>query len=1475
MQLLQKLLVTPHAASQESIQANPRREQIERSSQQQVDNATAPRRQLSDSQAKRMQQWTRTLPELEARGWRFAPVQLSATDDQFLFEFEVKLTLRTTAEDMVAMCRTISRKLLRDFPPEIFLQRPAVLEYLLHLVRQPLLPTTAIITGNEDVASELSLDQAMEVSLGVNYFDAVGSSTYSSKRGNLTGAVLMSAITAIESLIAALNQATIDATDPTLVIDEYTVPAPANHFPDSYDHRRHYYPRSAVNARGNRAQLNRHEDDEIGYSLSGAVYKIVMSLLPLVRIKTHPRLHILNILHTCVHHLAEKEVNNAAASDEISPLDKQRVETILYVLSDVCRPISADGEDSNQRPLSVQWRCLELAIQLLQLHPEQMYTVSANVTQLPVDIQHDPRILIPAELWHTIKTWFSSPISLRVPDVDCNRDNVVKILSNLDSSIPSFLQLKQTARQDCNEMESFVASAKHCSSFAFSEWPLSSRFTCQNALKVLNASTVWKRRDTPAIGSGIAFAVWRALEECNDSSLNLDLMRCIVSRSINLSIKSSDETSSAIATDFFAKMSAVFDNDPDGSKSRTNFITLVVANRPVLSHLLWALLALENESSSEVPNEQLVSLWRLVGLFAQECEHLQEDQLADLRTLIPSLQLLAYHEPASTLDQKSSSTRFARSCLAQLLNRLESHASVCERLLLISRCLLHTSPILRVSAASGVRRVLTRDLQVSMSKLGEDSRDDPFTSLEDPVIDANTSWEAKLVELALPSDGPDNDCHNPSRRHNLSERTRKLAQLYEIVRTTTLHVQQSALKELNLLIETIPHGTMQVLEELEETAKIFQLCHDVVAGHVSQESSKEQHSLYPSVIRLLRNLLFRSEALRIKARSSADFLRDVLPLIFDSQLDVRVYMYYVVLLLTCSSESLIEHNLDILMRRPTPTQQPVVPELVSRTFGLYASRWSRCGIPILRDQMIVKTLLEEQSQGDSNWLQSIEAIINSRAVFPAVDDEKDARNTTSRSNNATLTLPPEYDFIVSKLRGAPSHGKFLNAVYHLSELCHASRASRQKLAQEWESIFERYLTVEPKSLRDEVIVGAVLHIIAAFTCEMSRSDQLRLVLVSKRAFLPLLQRSKTTFFPQELARLLLHLSRSQVADLFPSLVADTEIVSIVCTTFSMYSTDPVLHAVMLQLFEMLVLSVGRQRVAVEAPFHNIIRQRIVEMVSPLFTIVSRHRMPGSFLDHDVFCTAVRGIVSVLRTISHKELTSGNSSVQHSDAAFILDGSWCSRLIFHHSSAVRAVGFSILADFADSDVQLRMLEMAAGTASDATESDAVRSQACKVVTTVLLHFSSLSNAQKAQATAVLAHGEAIVLSTSKQLVGALKSEKILVQSCGAYTRLLLVLLSNKAALAERLGSITDALLTANQEHDLFPELVKVRQPIILLYCCSSSVSNLREHVRATPGTRYCRVVREKQDLRFKLHVTARRQPVNLATNGTTQRAGAYN
>uniref|UniRef100_H3GSC3 Uncharacterized protein n=1 Tax=Phytophthora ramorum TaxID=164328 RepID=H3GSC3_PHYRM len=190
------------------------KEQVDASDEEDEQEQVASVEQLSVSRELLGRRRAPKVAGLEAAGWSFAQVTLSSVDEQFLFEFEVKLQLRTETQDLVTNCATFRNVLLRNFPAEVFLQRPAVLQYLLHLVQQPILPgSPATVRAQSDSVME----RAMEVSMGVNYFDEMMNTTFSHKRGNLSGAVVMASLKAIESFLYALRLTRRACLDPTAV----------------------------------------------------------------------------------------------------------------------------------------------------------------------------------------------------------------------------------------------------------------------------------------------------------------------------------------------------------------------------------------------------------------------------------------------------------------------------------------------------------------------------------------------------------------------------------------------------------------------------------------------------------------------------------------------------------------------------------------------------------------------------------------------------------------------------------------------------------------------------------------------------------------------------------------------------------------------------------------------------------------------------------------------------------------------------------------------------------------------------------------------------------------------------------------------------------------------------------------------------------------------------------------------------------
>lgn len=1385
----------------------------------------------SSSQTRTARQWSRRVPELEARGWRFAPVPLAFADEQFLFEFEVRLDLRTATEDVVGICNTIRSSLLRDFPAEVFLQRPAVLQYLLHLIRQPLLPPTTTDKPNGERPNVM--DRVMAVSLGVNYFDAIGSATFSPKRGNITGAVLMAGIAALESFLAAIRGTFAHAVDPMRIVSDPKMSA-EYHYVDAYDHRRHLYPRSVVDRQMlqqiERGGVNGTEPAGV-FSLAGAIYRIFMSLLPLVRNATHPRLHILNLLHFALEDLLERQ-NDDVGPDEVNELDKQRVELIFEVLGNVCRPLTGPSTiGACQNPIgllsSAELKLVELATRLLKLYPPATYRVEMAAPGTGSDETERKRIQVPPILWKALKTWITSPAALQMPSLDWDRSHAVEFFGQLDDTLPSYVELNNSVQEDVREMQAFVAVAEHNRTSHFVHWTPLAGCSLQVALNVIQATDVWdKEKDVPIIADGVAFACWRALGHPEGATLAVEDARLMQEIVLHLSgamlspVNTRLFAKGELATKALQRLGAVlnYESDPDSlsADSRDEFVRSVMCCQRVLESVLWSIALLEDERG-EQHEERIAALWGLVTAFVHGSESFTGEELARLRMLIPVLQLLAYREYGN-VSEAAQTHQATRSQLVGLLNRVETQVSLCERLLLISRCLLHNSVYLRSSAASGIRQILSRDFQDSRgSGTTLSSLKDPFARSLDDDDEPDATWETKLVEYPLPSNDMGSKSYETVGGHDLSSQLRKLANLCNIVRTANDLVQESALKEVNLIIESSSAVVLTLLDEVAETSKLAELCREILSGKLVQGDADgmAKVSLVPLALRLLRNLLFRSESLRKSVRSSADFLRDVLSHLFDARLAVRMQMYYVVLLLTCSADYFVpgafggEGN---SISRDTSVQ---IPALVEHTFGLHCTRWQRCSMPVLSSSRIAEAVTSFADQVNAIWLQAVQASI-STPLKPnsgdiAGDEDGRARSIgTDMDSSFPASIMAEYAALTHRLRGAPSHGKFLNALYHLITLCRASVTASCRLADEWETVFKRYVTVEPKSERDEVIIGAVIHTIAVVLPEMSRAAQLRVLFVVKRAFLPLLRRSVCTLFGLESARLLLHMSRGQVRDVFPSLVADTDLFATICTNYSSeYSTKPALHAVMLELIQSFVVSLRGIHFEPTAPFHNVIRQRMVAMISPLVTIVCRHRLPGSYLGHDVFCSAVSCLVHIYAVIPRNELLAGDSSFQHTDVPIIVDGSWSSRLIFHHESSMRALGFSVLRQFANAEVTMRMLELAVETALDRSECDIVRGEAFSVIGQVLLQYPTFSNEEQVQISSMASSGHSFTSTTPRQLVDALMSDNVCLQASIGLVKIIRVLLAQRDALPTAFGAIATALKNVETESEFYPAVVQVR------------------------------------------------------------------
>ncbi|KAG2780093.1 hypothetical protein PC129_g1774 [Phytophthora cactorum] len=1351
---------------------------------------------------------------LEARGWRFAQVTLTSVDDQYLFEFEVKLQLRTESRDIVAACAKFRNELLRDFPAEVFLQRPAVLQYLLHLVQQPILPESPGTMSGESGHGDALMERAMEVSLGVNYFDEMLNKSFSNKRGNLSGAVVMASLKAVESLLYALKLSRRTCLDPT-----YVVYAPNVHVElfDSYDTRRVLYPRASMEVEDDvgRTSRQRGTSQLEQYSLSGAIYKIFISILPLMRSARHPRLHLLNLLSSALSDLPEKGGVNPADTS-VQELDKLRLEHILDILSGICRPVSLEQAGNtmvdNELELThcMTWKLVELVLQLLRLYPSSQYIVEEALKKDTSggDCPKPDRsggIIIPRLLWEAVKLWVAHPLFPEVAAQEWKDESLIQGLSSIDPTIPAFVELKHSSQQDARLILAFVDFAKtHREQLAdFGPREVPAILNLEVAQKTIQTRYAFDDMDTEIIADATLQAIWSALTsdtENDNGRLTESEIETIQFVLCDL-LSGLGETKASTSHDpmvfyFFRGLMDLIDSLSKETKRvsadcRHRFNTEVLCEPKFLTLLL---LVLARQDAGDQRNN--AAFWTILRAAMNQLARFSSDKLALLIPVVPMLQHFAYIDPSENSSREQRSTQPQ---LAEVLNRVETIVPDHTRHLLMCRCLLHESSYIRKAAASGILRLLSRVNPPCVDWISKhkEIHDDPFGGTF-AYDNKDVNLEATLMETPLSLSRASE--YQPS-ENELSSHLSKLSHLHKVISGSSSgfeSMKEAALKELVMFIENASVEMFSLFEELDKFSEIMELLRAIF----EKEAGRNDSSMTLQALLLFRTLLLRSRLLRSAMRRNCGTMELLMPLIFHSSASIRAQMYYILLLLTCSAENFIPTGAPVESLNtdePTSSEDARIPEMLKSTFGLYSSRWTRCFIVTcsLKQQLQASSeLLAKQT--DSSWLQEVK-----KSITNSDGDE------TKRDGEFDSLLGAEYTLITQKLRDAPSHGKCLNAIYHVMTICTAWRFARARFVEEWEGDFQRYFAVSPKNERDEVIVGALVSILSVMFCAMVRGEQLRALVVVKRKVLPLLKRSQSKAFSLEVARLLLNVSESKVSDLFLSLAADTDIISTICTKYSaVYATEPVLHGLMLEVLLRFARGMGENvgpRLS-EASREKICK-RLLEMLSPLLTVVCRHRVPGSFSERDVFAVGSQCMVAILTTLPRESLLASDSPLEHTDSSILLDGGWASRFLFDHVAPIRELGFRVIEHAAASNPSSRLLEMAFETSRDDTESDAVRAAACSALTQEIVRYHERPPDRQA-ALIKMCHGTAFARKALRSLSGALKGNKLLARTASAFARLVRVLYIQKDGLASHFGDMQEELEAAEEEYDVYPLLIQV-------------------------------------------------------------------
>lgn len=1383
------------------------------------------------------------LSETASSGWRFPPVVLSIVDEQYLFEFEVKLKLRTTIEDIVRICQSFRNELLRNFPVEVFLQRPTILQYLLYLVQQPFLPGyDEVTTATTADAVNEAMESALELSFGVNYFDELDSASFSLKSSNLTTAVFMAAMRAIESFVYALQRASRVCLNPVYLVHESTLGG--EEFLSTLDSRRMFYPRAMLDP----TTAPSHETGPSGvgeagdsgsaseFSLSGAIHGLFTSLLPLLVSSHHPRSHVLNVLHLALPLLSERGISNPFAKAEA--MNKTRIEQILSLLGDFCVPVGQDlAQITESLTQSVTWRLLELLVRLLQLHPPSSYQVESSSSRS--ESSSNQTIIVPDKVWCFVMMMCTS--SLRIEHLAKNEwkvDNIIGFLSEIDPSVVSFLESKREAERSRKDVKQFIQLSKEVAAAVEKSadvTEMAAHLSIEDALKVAQAINELHDSDLEYATEGILQSFWAALTSSSSSRLSAkeaDSVRAILMKFFDASTAQRGGARLQSVSYFFHQLSRVLSGGQCSigvlsSGDRHHFVVDVLCEPNFfVSLLLRGAAATESHKRTAEDNHDVDTMWPVIALVLRELASASDVEIAPLDSVIPLLQHFAFMESS---ENSPPQLRPAQPQVVDLINRVEKSLPDADRLLLIARCLLHKSSYIRKAAASGVLGILSEAspsafncLADNMARGYDDVLEDPFVAPVRGERDSTHPLEKRLVEVALPSlsDG------QSSRAADISTSLAKLSALRKVLHATSSsvpNIKETAIKELMLMVDNMSTNQFQVLEELGEVMGMKKVLIANLQAATADQLRGINEAFVEVLLVFLRNLLQRSLQLRIQLRGELSDLLVLTPLIFDPRVAIRAQMYYIVLLMTLSSENFAPS----LQLRRSPQLQltlsdshlPVdlIPEMVTSTFGLYSNRWERCSIQTCRSELLLQevnsALLHDNVSSHGGHSQQISA--DGARSDGTVDDQGD--ETTPGS--ATVSLH-DLQFVLHRLRAAKSHGRFLNALYHLIQLTAATKSARLEVIARWEQVFERYIAVPPQTERDEIVIGSILSCLNSLVVDMERENQLRLLLVVKRSFIPLLKGTGSMGLSTQVMRILLRLSVSKVSDLFLTLAFDTNILDVLCSKYAtLYSTHPVLHALTLEVVLRFASCVGQDRAAGGEGdstdlYNSVIYQRLLSLVSPLLSIVCRHRVPGSFIERDVFAMASQTLLGIIVATPREALVGGGTSVLSSDNSLLVDNSWSSRLLFDHSSQLRELGFSILAkslQHAPPDAASRLVQLAIETSMDGTECDAVRGAACGVIYESLLH--SNASTWDSQLKPILG-GDSLATNILRAFANVGKDDKLLV-NCGLnLCRLLRLLFTRKSDFAAHFGDVSQVLVAADQEYDVYPVLIQV-PPITLV------------------------------------------------------------
>ena len=466
----------------------------------------------------------------------------------------------------------------------------------------------------------------------------------------------------------------------------------------------------------------------------------------------------------------------------------------------------------------------------------------------------------------------------------------------------------------------------------------------------------------------------------------------------------------------------------------------------------------------------------------------------------------------------------------------------------------------------------------------------------------------------------------------------------------------------------------------------------VVASNILQllesDLRQERSPNHFSSLSLLAVLTCEHQRIRTQVKSSIDWFCTILPFLYSPQHEYREPLYCILLALALGSENYA----------PIAALQRVTIPTSLETFTLLQHIWKDLGIEPL-------SVMEEYCIESYETQKPIDASALKQFIDP---------------KEMTSLL---FQHVVS----AKSHRSFLNRMYYLTQLCRVKGSEiRQQAAQmDWYSTFERFFNEKPTSWQDETVLNAILELLQLFSSESTIDQGLRLVVLTKDIFIPLLSIQEVEFRTtrrtrQSILKLISSLGR-ELSDFVQALTLDTALIDILsCLYLPADSADVPLQRVAIDITSCCTVGflnrvhIEKDHIQLHSKWDNHMRMIIPQLVM----ILSHHRSPDTFQDKALVLQALDCLnLAIQSTTAVKDMAFySDISLQSNTRPIHEYMAWCTRFALDRDARVRMLAFSIFGHLHSSEdiTQDGLISMAMRTLQDTSECAAVKGQAVTVL-----------------------------------------------------------------------------------------------------------------------------------------------------------------